>query len=399
MTHHYIPFANSATDWPLINSYYSEAAGCRVTLQSLKKARNEKLPTPKLWLDTEVDGLDSPEVFTSNDTGYQNYRGYISQFENAQKIADPKFQLDPEKAEVEAFVNSVLRSAEAVPNVRWFSVPQLPYTPGRQRRKINKVMAELTRQWWSASSKLHSVQLILPVIFAKKRGQTDTKTDRNAEVELAVACFNASRADGVWIVDSTLDDQEGIRDFENKRFPGIIKFHEELGAKLPAETKTVAGPYWGLNLVLWARGVVRCPAVGVGRSYQYYVPGRQPKSAKTRIALDPLKRLAVCSDLRPWLDESLRTLTKNDPVYRDFATLLKKLEYLQLKDNARKQVAEFYRDWLLKLESVPTGGRALTLYQDFSSAYVLGRKLNKRLPQEEVTDPALIAKQLMVNCL
>jgi len=397
MAHHYIPFANSVTDWPLINSLYSEAAGCRVTLQSLKKAFSQKLPTPKLWVDTEVDGLDSPQIFTSEDKGYQNYREYISQFENAKKIADPKFQLDPDKADVASFVSSVLRAAEAVPNVRWLSVPQLPYTPGRQRRKINKMMAEITGQLWSVSQKSRSVQLILPVIFAKKRGQADAKTDRNAEVELATACFEASRAQGVWIVDATLDDQEGIRDFENKRFPGIIKFHEELGKKLPAGTKTVAGPYWGLNLVLWARGVARCPAVGVGRSFQYYVPGRQPQSAKTRIALGPLKRLAVCSGLKPWLDESLHGLKKNDPAYREFATLLKKLEYLQ--SNARKQVAEFYQGWLLKLESVPEGGRAMTLYQDFSSAYVLGKNVN-RLPEgEDVRDPSLIAKQLMVNCL
>jgi hypothetical protein len=63
-------------------------------------------------------------------------------------------------------------------------------------------------------------------------------------------------------------------------------------------------------------------------------------------------------------------------------------------------VAKFYMAWLAKLESVPAGGRPLALYQDFSSAYVLGKKL-KPLPleQKEVPDPALIAKQLMVNCL
>jgi hypothetical protein len=399
MAHHYIPFANSEKDWPLVNSLYPQAAGCRITLQSVKKAGTQKLPSPKLWLDAEVDGLRSLEVFTSEDDSYRAYRQYVLQFENSRKIADPQFQADPDRNDVAGFVNAVLKAAvDAVPNLAWLSVPQLPYTADLGTKRINKMLAELTSEWKSA--KRRPVQLILPVIFDKQRGQTDKKADRDKRVRQAVNCFEASGADGVWIVDSTLDDQEGIGGFENERFPRLIEFHEQLTAKLPPGTKTVAGPYWGLNLVLWARGAVRCPAVGVGRSYRYYVAGRQPKSAKSRVALAPLKRLAVCSpELKTWLHQTLGDLRRNDPVYDDFATLLKKFDVFQTKDRARLQVAEFYRDWLNKLESVPPSSTALTLYQDFSSAFVLGKKLKRPIPSEDVKDPARIAKQLMVNCL
>jgi hypothetical protein len=109
--------------------------------------------------------------------------------------------------------------------------------------------------------------------------------------------------------------------------------------------------------------------------------------------------LAVWGALRPWLRDSLDALAKSDPVQREFALLLKSLPGLQTKEHARKQIAEFYRDWLVKLESVPASSRALTLYLDFSAAFVLGNKLKDFEPPEDVLDPAIIAKQLMVNCL
>jgi len=78
----------------------------------------------------------------------------------------------------------------------------------------------------------------------------------------------------------------------------------------------------------------------------------------------------------------------------------KGLDFLQAKDRARRQIAGFYQDWLAKLESVPTSSRALTLYQDLSAAFVLGSRLKPfERNLEDVPNPAIIAKQLMVNCL
>jgi len=400
MAHHYIPFANSDNDWPVVSSLYSESAGCRVTLQSVQKGTSAVLPGLKLWVDAEVDGLQSPEILADAYEINTKYKKYVSKFENWELIANPEFQRSPDKEATIAFVRAALNTATAaVPNLRWLSVPQLPYTDGPDRNKINRFLANAALRWKMESRR--SVQLILPVIFAKNSGQTDSKTNRNKKVDLAVSCFEASGADGVWVVDSTLDDLLGVSNFEDVRFPGLIKFHEELNAKLPPKTRTVAGPYWGLNLVLWARGLVGCPAIGTGRSYRYYLPGGFQKEGDPRIALPPLRRLAVCSPgLKTWLEEVTGRLSKGDPVHENLLKLLQSFDTFYVKNRARRQVADFYKDWLGKLESVSGDTRGLTLYQDFSSAFVLGKKLKHPIPRpEKVRSAALIAKQFMVNCL
>jgi hypothetical protein len=132
------------------------------------------------------------------------------------------------------------------------------------------------------------------------------------------------------------------------------------------------------------------------------VPGREPQSstAKVRLAVAPLRRLAVSVALRSWLPDTLRTLAKHDSAYNELSVLLRSLDALQTKNRARHQVAEFYRDWLVRLESVSANSRALTLYQDFSSAFALGSRAKPfDRDLEDVPNPAVIAKQLMVNCL
>jgi hypothetical protein len=401
MTHHYIPFANFPSDWQSVNSLYPDAAGCRITLRALQECVTTNLPTARLWVDAEVDGLHSPDIFDPTKTAYEKYRLYVEQFVNSRTLSDQS-----DKATASAFVSSVLDSvlktvSKTKANLGYISVPQLPCIPGAERNKINRTLAKLTLEWRSKNQSQWPTgrppRLILPVIFAKTRGQMDAKTDRNEKVRLAVDCFEASGADGTWVVDATLNDHTSLK---NERLPGVIHFHEELNAKLPPDAITIAGPYWGLNLILWARGLVRFPGIGVGRAYQYKVPGSGPQAGNVRVALAPLKRLALWSGLTTWLPDTLKGLTKSDPAQTDFSTLLKNLKFLQEKERARGQVAQFYKDWLARLESVPAGGRSLALYQDFSAAYVLGRKL-KRLPQEQedTPDPALIAKQFMINCL
>jgi hypothetical protein len=397
MTHRYITFSSSGADWPLINEQYSEAAGARITLRALKTDANRDRPQPKLWIDAEIDGLHYAEEVFSTKTDFKKYREYIEQFPNASSVLDDR----PDAARVSEFVfavlNSIVVTAGEAPNLGYISVPQLPYTPGSSRNKINRVLADATFRW--RSEQRRPPRLILPVIFASSRGQTDLKSDRTAKVKLASSCFEDSGADGIWVVDSTLDDHAAVSTLENRRFPGLIKFHEELNAVLPSDSVTVAGPYWGLNLALWARGLVRFPAIGVGRSFQYFVPGRRPQSANTRVAVPPLKRLVEHSALRSWLPQVLRELPKSDPAHKDFETLAKGIDSLQHKVNARRQIARFYRDWLEKLESVPNSSRALTLYQDLSAAFVLGSRLRPFAGREDVPNPAIIAKQLMVNCL
>jgi len=64
--------------------------------------------------------------------------------------------------------------------------------------------------------------------FAKNLGQMDTRTERRKKVELAVSCFEASGADGIWVVDSTLDDHASLRKLENQRLPELSIFMRSL---------------------------------------------------------------------------------------------------------------------------------------------------------------------------
>jgi hypothetical protein len=398
MAHHYISFVNSPTDWPLVNSVYSESAGCRVSLQSVLLNTPQIPPRTKLWLDCGVDGLHFARAGDPQDETNPAYSTYIRQFENFNHIADSNFQRKPDKATVSSFVNQVLdKAVNSGADPHWLSVPQLPYTGDTDRKKINRFLAQATNAWKVRQK--YGGKLILPVILTKS-GETDRKTGRNPIVGLASECFVESGASGFWVVDSTLDDQDGVKNFENERFPGIIKLHEELNSKLPGDTVSVGGPYWGLNLVIWARGLIRFSAIGVGRSYKYYMPGGRQQEAKPRIALPPLRRLAVWSpELKAWLETVLRKLSKSDQAYQDFSALLRNFQLLSTKIHARRQVARFYGEWLKKLESVPPSSRALTLYQDLSAAYVLGTALPPLPEKEKVKNPARIAKQLMVNCL
>src|ERR1035441_4968110 len=148
MTHHYIPFANSVTDWPLIASSYAEAAGCRAALQSLGNAQPPL--SKKLWVDGGVDGLHSARINEPDDKTNPTYKDYIRRFKNSSLIADPTFQHKPDKSATALFVCAILDKALGVAaNASWLSVPQLPYSDSSDRKRINRQLAEATSEWKS----------------------------------------------------------------------------------------------------------------------------------------------------------------------------------------------------------------------------------------------------------
>jgi hypothetical protein len=194
-------------------------------------------------------------------------------------------------------------------------------------------------------------------------------------------------------------DQDGSRTLERTRFPGLISFHEELIASLQGTTFVVGGPYWGLNLVLWSKGLIHYPAVGLGNRYQYHLAGGHLLQGKSRIALDPLKRLVVVNrDLEQWLSGALKKMPPSDPAYIWFAALLARFPVL-LRGNNRKQIAATYKKWIDSLASVPSAGRSLTLYQQLSSSYVLGKSLPDLPEKGTARRPERVAQQLMLVCL
>ena len=396
----WIPFLARASDCALATSLHSDAPAYRVSLASAEPICSALPSGPKIWIDAGVDGLERwAEIAKPTVMGNPAYKELMLSFAGSKFLGDPAFQAKPTKTVVQQFVSDVLdRAIQIVPGAHWLSVPQLPYVDGTDRNKVNRMLAESTALWQAKGS--HKQRLILPVIITNQR-QLNKKTDRNRKIDLAISCLEGAGAQGIWSVDASLNDQDGTSTFEHVRFPGLVNFHEELNAKLGKGIITIGGPYWGLNVVLWARGLIDHAAIGLGNAHRYYIPGGFLKQGETRIALPPFRRTATLSpELKAWLDDAIKELPKNDPSASELVAIAKALPSLYDSNTARSQVAKFYKQWLSKLEKVPPSGRSLTLYQDLSSAYVLGKGLPD-LPATEKTAraPGKIARQLMMNCL
>ncbi len=200
------------------------------------------------------------------------------------------------------------------------------------------------------------------------------------------------------IMDCPLGFWIGSRTLRNTRFPAIIKLHQEINRAIPSKIR-VAGPYWGLNLVLWSRGLVDYPAIGVGNSYQYNLPGGQLKKSNTYLAIGPLRRRANSASLKSWLEESIKKLTSSHPACKELEQILNRFSILSDRETARGQVAEFYKKWFDSLAYVPKAGRALALFQDLSAAYALGRSLPSFNISDTSRRPESVAEPLMLSCL
>lgn len=388
----YIPFINSAKDCELTAQLYGDAVAVRVSLECAAKT-SALCPTgPKKWLDGGVDALDERNLQKLSSA----YQDHFNRFPNSAQIADTQFQAMPNKGTVQTFVNSVLNEcAKYGPN--WISVPQLPMLDDSSRNKINRALAESTRVWKEARSE--SAELIVPVIFTNQN-QILKKTERNKKLTAAMNSFTASGASGVWMVDASLSDQNGTSTFD-KRFAALRNLHEELNALLPERAFTIGGPYWGMNIVLWARQLSSFAAIGLGNSYKYNIPGTPMQAGNVRIALPSLRRWATASaKLKQWLATSVSKLAPGDKAITEFQDLEKNFSKMLVQANGRVQIASFYKSWFGKFASLPASGRALALYQDLSSAYVLGSTLPD-LPDDEKTSrkPGRVAQQLMLNCL
>jgi hypothetical protein len=260
------------------------------------------------------------------------------------------------------------------------------------RNKINKALATATGKWKAAvRSRGH---LILPLVFTHQK-QIKGKVARNPKVQHAVRCFADADADGLWIVDADLRDESGGSTMD-KRYLAVVNLHEELNEKIES-TFRVAGPYWGLNLVLWSKGLVDYAAIGVGGGYQYLLSGAihgfQPKA---RLAISPIRRRTVAAPgLKSWIQKALKGLSNSHPAYPFFKKLDDRYAYFAANDKI--QVANFYKRWFDKIANTPKIGRSMALYQDLSSAYALGKSLSD-LP-DSVRRPEAVAQSLMLRCL
>ena len=394
----HIPFVFTTEDCRILRAYYNDSAMVRISLATEGKTRD--LPRGAgIWVDAGVDGLHAWKPKRTTKTGdatnfYRAYDEFIKVFPGHEMVADPEFQTKPKAEVVRVFVESILNACSNLsPKPVWLSVPQLPMVGDASRNRVNVLLAQSAAEW--KRTRKYSGKLILPAIFTHQR-QVNLRTQRKCE--LIKKCYDHADADGVWVVDSTLNDQAGAGSLD-KRLQGLVQFHQDLASSLPSDAIKVTGPYWGMNLVLWARGLIQYPAIGMGSSYQYRIPGPAPSPGKTRAALGPLRRLAVASPaLIEWLGDALKKMAKADPAFSEFEQLSRSLR--QRPTATRDQVAKFYKRWFDRLQSVPPKGRALALYQDLSKAFVLGRSLQSLPPEEKTARrPDRIAEQLMLSCL
>src|ERR1017187_1622489 len=229
----HIPFVYNEKDCQLVERFYRDCAILRLSLDSIDKTLGAIPKGPGIWLDPAIDGLhDLPKA-------QDPWKSFVKSFVDADAIGDPDFQEKPEKVRVKRFVAAVLNEClKKVNTARWLSVPQLPVVNGPSRNKINRQLAEGTREWKQESK--FRAKLILPVIL-RHQEQVKLKTRRRPHVALASKCYKDADADGVWIVESSLSDQDGSKTFEQPRFPGLLSFHDELSELLPKDSITVAG--------------------------------------------------------------------------------------------------------------------------------------------------------------
>jgi len=420
----HIPFVNGKDDLPLLRDHYEDSEVVRSSLRTAEKYPGVRKGPWKLWIDAEIDGYhhfltqagtytldDPPRSKKGTNKGkvwrhWATYHKYIEGFARYKSLAQEDFVRTPDQDSLSEFVHSVMdRCLKLRP--AWITVPQLPLLWDGQRRrlnagrnKVNRGLAEACNTW--RKIRRFTGRLVLPVIiFSQNLYQGKTRSKR--VLDAVERSWKKAKAEVVWAVDSDLADQEGRSTFRT-RFRNLVQFHVELRARIPHAT-IVAGPYWGMNLVLWARELADYPAIGVGGAYQYHVSGGMLLRGAVRLPLPPLRRWAECRGKKfsDWLSGAIPELAVDETARAQITYLRDRFGEIANQQVAKGLLARFYRGWFEQLEALPPGGRALGLYQDLSSAYALGKSLGRTvgpLPEDGPSrDPAIVAQQLMLNCL
>lgn len=387
----YIPFANTTTGASIVKAFYADASAVRITLDKVASLKAHLPHTVPLWLDPAFEGLSLKTQARGDE-----WQKFISTHPGHEKFDDPTFLANPAKTDIQAFVERLMNDCMAHKPSR-ITIPQFPVDLDPPPFKLNRLLAEAAMKWRSTANK--QVDLILPVVFTHQT-QLANKAARNKVLSHIKSCLSRGQFEGLWSVDSSLADQDGTGNFD-ERFKCNIKFSEEVREILGPNKHLTAGPHWGLNLVLWARGLVDHPAIGLGFAFQYHVHGGKSYRPNTRVALAPLRRWATYSpDLKQWLVDNIPHTPPASHAHNAFRDLQAKFPGYIDQTVARRQIAHFYREWFHSIYSTPLAGRALALYQDLSSAYVLGKNLGQ-LPANEKTArrPERVAQQLMLHCL
>jgi hypothetical protein len=388
----FIPFVNSKTDCNILKEIYADTAIVRVSLCTPPSVIDALPNNMNRWVDPGIDIFHDkwPQQLREQHTLFASY----DRSGAFQELPDEA----PKKKDAWAMAETLLDACGKL-DASWLSAPQLPYDKGKIRTSTNTQLAAATAAWVKRTRFRGS--LVIPVILTH-RDQVNKKPERDRIIKQVSKNATVVGARAVWVVDANLNDQSGAGT-NQARFSNLIEFHRDLQAKLSDGIRIVTGPYWGLNVVIWARGLATDVAIGLGSSYQYRYSGSASLGGvpSVRVALPPLRRQAIVdATLRKWLDDVLATLP-GGAARNDFADVRKKFRTFEhVRGRARRQVAGFYKEWLDNIAQVPKAGRALALFQDLTNAYVLGKSIKETLANEGTARrPERIAQQLMMNCL
>ena len=390
----HIPFITSPDACRLVAKHYADSEYARVQLDRAGSLVGQLPKSTKLWLDPAFDGLDDLESRRSTGTRLNSWFEFMKSVPGFDQVGKPEFQAKPDPRVVKHFVTELLDLCVKY-KPAWITVPQLPKVSDATRNSINRMLAKATGEWKSGHT--FSGRFILPLIFTHQE-QVNGKTERNPHVKQGGRCYHESQADGFWVVDKTLDDESGSKTLRNTRVPALVCLHQELNDEISSKIR-IAGPYWGMNLLLWARDLIDYPAIGVGNAYHYFLPGGRAKTPTVCLAVSALRRRVGVARLLPWLDASLNTLGPAHPAYPELDKMRKQFGFLSLPEPARDQVARFYKTWFNLISAIPKPGRSLALFQDLSAAFVLGKSLSEFEDEGTARRPESVIEPLMLNCL
>lgn len=391
----HIPLISGEDAGELANRVFPDSAVMRISLDRADRLISHVSNASKIWIDPCVDGCDDIDSRRSKPDKANSWFDFMSNLPHFDKFGHKGFISKPSQPEVYAFVKEVLNKCVDY-KPAWITIPQFPISNGTERNKINRALAQAAGKWKSNSG--YSVRLILPLVFTHQE-QVNGKTSRNPKVQLAERCYRDAQADGFWVVDKSLADDSGSATLRNTRFPGIIALHEELNEKIASKIR-VGGPYWGLNIVLWAKGLIDFPLIGMGSSFQFYLSGGYSRTPSVKIAIPSLRRrVGVGPKLTQWLDASISRLASTHPAHAEFVDLRRKITVLNEANRAREQVATFYKQWYDGLAAAPKGGRSMALFQDLSAAYALGKSLPAIEDEGTARRPESVAESMMMSCL
>jgi len=406
----YIPFVNSSSGCSILDKHYQDAHIVRVSLDKIKRIQADIPSRIPLWLDPAVDAYHHLRTGTwpSDKARWNEWqKGTRKNWERCFKpiahhevLLQEKPWVKQHRDKVDHFVAALLKNCLGF-RPKWITAPQLPLSKGVGR--TNNCLVQATGRWKENSAA--NVKLVLPVIISDSN-VLNTKSSRDKVATETGKRLRKARAEVLWVVDTSLADHHRNAQFP-KRYRNLIEFHSLLNEYLPTGTTTVGGPYWGINLVLWARKLCTFPAVSLGTTYTYHYSCGQPRPGNIRLAIPPIRRWVIQkNELKDWLEKAMGRLSPSDPAYRELSELRNNIVAFRDRRGAVTQVAKFYNEWLRRIQGVAPEGRSLALYQDLSSAYVIGRQLPP-LPKEvlstsapmEIREAGKVAEQLMLYCL